>query len=140
MVERLAEIPKGVQELLEEAKEENLPKSIKAYIRRIKQEQGRDVGLWFREQLITKKAITRQEKAEKMLKETILKLIQTDDPAVQAKCEVRAIWLMFAAGILNSDERTQEIISILDSKGGQLKEELENNLPKIRDQVKFLLP
>lgn len=138
-MDRLSQKPKDIDQLFQK-KEERLPNSIAKYIRLLKQSEKWEEAIAFRENFVATKVSNRRERAEKELNQTIIELLETNDPAVQANKEVRAVWLMFAAGVLQSDERVKNILEILDSKGGELKQQLEENLPAIRDEIKHLLP
>jgi hypothetical protein len=122
-----------------QAKEERLPKSIRTYIRRLKEDGKWEEAVRFRE-TITKQRRTRQEFAAEELHKTIAEVICEDDPLKEATGEVKIVWLLNAVGILGTESRKEEILGILDSQPEQLQPLLEQQLPGIRDRVKTFLP
>ncbi|TSC54258.1 MAG: hypothetical protein LiPW16_88 [Microgenomates group bacterium LiPW_16] len=55
--------------------------------------------------------------------------------------EVRAIWLLDAAGVILPEERKNELIEALDSKTPKLRAAFEAQLSQIRDEmVKDYMP
>jgi len=138
LIDRLSRKPKSIEDCLQK-KEERLPKGIRAYIRRLKETGDWDKAVGFREDSLRKRALDRQGRAKRELNKTIVNLLQSDDPIEQGKDEVKAVWLMYAAGILQSDQKVSDILEILDSKAENLKRELEENLPAIRDEIRILL-
>ena len=139
LIDRLSRKPESIEDYLQK-KEERLPKGIRAYIRHLKETGDWNEAVGFREDFLRKRVLDKQGRAKRELDETIVKLLQSDDPIQQAEDEVKAVWLMYAAGILQSDQRMSDILEILDSKAGNLKRELEENLPAIRDEIKIFLP
>lgn len=140
------EEPKITLEELEqllEKKKLRLPKSIRAHIRTLKSE-----GRW--EQAMRIAAIEREKKekkievkrrsAERELYQSIGLLLETEDPQIQGVEEIRAIWLLHASGVIDSDEKTKELIDILDSRTPDLKAYLERRLLDIRVELQPLLP
>lgn len=136
LVDRLGEPPKDLVLLLRD-KEPRLAKGIRAYIRALKRSGNFEQAI--RDEAVREKITTKRDKAVHELNQTIRGIIETEDPLVQAESEVRAIWLMSSVNILNSDERIQNILEVLDSKETELKEQLESNLPTIRKEVESIL-
>lgn len=121
------------------AKETRLPKGLRIYVRRLKEWE-----VWDKvkaDKVVEKRtAPSREERARKELHRTISLLLQADDPKVEARLEIKSIWLMQAAGVINSAERMEDIIESIDSKAPQLKAFLEGKLAAIRDEVKPFMP
>lgn len=124
-------------------KETRLPKSIRAHIRNLKAS-----GLWKQAMEIAErergkkieKIKARERSAEQELHRSIRTILETDDPQIQAVEEIRSIWLLQASGVINSDEKVEELIEILDSRSSDLKAYLEGRLPDIREEIRSLLP
>lgn len=135
-------LPQDLEELerLFGQKEQSLPKSVSAYIRRLKAEGRLEEAKLVAQQVRERKEQTREKKATEELDRTISKLLKTDKPQEEGKLEIRAIWLLEAAGVILPAERGQELVEILDSKAPELQAVLENQLAKIRDEVKRLMP
>ncbi|MCH7730452.1 hypothetical protein IID21_02860 [Patescibacteria group bacterium] len=138
LLESLVTPPEELESLLSK-KEPRLSKGIRSYIRILKQHGHFEKAMDRRKHEVGKKKATRTTKAYGELHKTLRVIIETDDPQIEAENELRAVWLMHAASILDSDERVQGIIDILDSKELPLKEYLENNLVEIREEVERTL-
>lgn len=120
-------------------KEPRLPSSIRKYIRALKQAGRWDEAMEIRNRLykqtLGRKSKTREERAEEELNRTIKQILITQDPQVQAENEAKAIWLLNVTGVINKEERMQELLALLDSKADNLKDFLEGRLGEIRDQA-----
>lgn len=126
-------------------KEPRLPKSIRAHIRSLKAAGQWEEAMRVAKEVREEKLQSRQQKAEVELNRTIRKIIETNDPQVQAVEEIRAIWLLYATyfyatGIIDSDERSSELLQTLDSKSPNLSAFLEGRMADIRDELQPLLP
>ncbi|TSC53556.1 MAG: hypothetical protein LiPW16_355, partial [Microgenomates group bacterium LiPW_16] len=121
-------------------KEVTLPHSVSKYISRLKAEGRLDEAKLVAQQVRERKEQTREKKATEELDRTIFKLLKTDNPQELEELEIRSIWLLEAAGVILPAERGQELVEILDSKAPELQAVLENQLAKIRDEVKRLMP
>lgn len=138
MVERLVDVSKDLEGLVI-TKEPRLPRSIRKYIRELKAEGRWEEAMEIAQRVRENKLQKREEKARKELNRTILELLTTDDPEVEGEKEIRAIWLLEAAGVINSEERLEELLESLDTKAPQLKDLLEQRLVEIRDEVELRL-
>lgn len=125
---------------LADQKELRLPKSIRAYIRRLKADGQFERAMAVAREVRERKLKERQQNAEKELYRSIRELLETKDPQVQAVEEIRAIWLLYASGVIDSDEKTAELLVTLDSKSPDLKAFLEGRLIDIREELRPLLP
>lgn len=121
-----------------------LPKSISTYIRRLKAEgkwvEAMSVAQQEREKKGRIKRRTRQEKAREELNKTVRELLETNDPEIEAVMEIRGIWLLEAAELINPEERLMELLESIDTKAPQLKTFIEGRLVRIREEVKPLMP
>lgn len=138
MIERLTDVPKDLEGLVA-TKEPRLPGSIRKYIRDLKAEGRWEEAMEVAQQVRERKAQKREEKAREELNRTILELLTTNDPEVEGEKEIRAIWLLEAAGVINSEERLEELLESLDTKAPQLKDFLDKRLAAIRDEVELRL-
>lgn len=120
-------------------KEIGLPKSIRDYIRRLKADGQLKKALEISDKVRESKSRKREERAQEELRLTIFKLLETEDSLVQGEYELKALWLLEASGIINSEERLKDLLESLDSKAPALKEHLEKRLVAIREQVEPLL-
>ncbi len=139
MVERPSQNCSDELDLKLQAKEERLPKSIRTYIRRLKEEGRWEEAVRFREFVIKQKK-TRQEIAVDELHKTIKEVICEQDPVKEASGEIKIIWLLNATGEIDQQGRREEIINIFDSQPQSLQAVLEKVLPKIRDEMQAFLP
>lgn len=126
-------------ELKLQAKEPHLPKSIRAYIRRLKQEGKWDKAIELRNEIIRQRR-TRVEIATSELNKTLVEIIREDDPLEEASDQVKAVWLLHTVGVLGTDTRIEETLSIVSSLPPELQQGLEEKLPSIRDEVKKFMP
>ncbi|MFZ5933101.1 MAG: hypothetical protein ACOYT7_03465 [Patescibacteria group bacterium] len=118
-----------------EKKEKQLPHSIAVYITRLKQSERFEEAMFEREQAIEKRRrLTRPQRAAEKLNDTIKLLLETNDPQVQAVCEVRAIWLLNVAGVIDDRQKLEDLRATLDSKGPELKAFLDDRLVQIREE------
>ena len=123
-----------------QAKEPRLSKSIRTYIRRLKESGKWDEAVRLREAMVTRRN-TRQKLVADELHKTLAEVICTEDPVKEAAGEIKIIWLMNAANIIpTSQERNTEIIEILESRPPELQPQIEALMPRIRDEVEPLLP
>ncbi len=127
-------------EKLIDQKEPRLPKGIRRYIRGLKAEGKLVEAMKVTEHERKKKGLTREQKAKAELKQTIGKMIQTEDLKIEATEEVRAIWLLHATGEITAEEKTTELLETIDSKPPDIQAYLTPRLSGIRDELKPLLP
>lgn len=139
MVERLSQDCSDELDLKLQAKEDRLPKSIRSYIRRLKEEGKWEEAIKYRES-INRQRRTRQEAAVEELHQTIKDVICEDDPLKEATGEVKIVWLLSATGVIGKEGRKEEILNILDAQPKKLQPMLEQALPQIRDDMKPFLP
>jgi len=119
-----------------EKKEEQLPNSIASYVRRLKQSEKFEEAMLEREREIEKRRrMTRPQRAAERLNDTIKLLLETNDPQVQSVCEVRAIWLLNVAGVIDDRQKLQDLKDVLDSQAPELKAFLDDRLVQIRDEA-----
>src|SRR3990170_1373718 len=91
-VEQRIEIIRGLERSFEK-KEEQLPKSIATFIRRLKQSEKFEEAMLEREREKEKRRrMARTQRAAERLNETKKILIETDSPEKQLEYEVSAIW------------------------------------------------
>lgn len=132
--------PRDLERLVTQ-KEPRLPQGIRKYITRLKAE-----GQWEKAMEVAREAKEQKFKIREGISEvdllhlTIRQILETDDPTTQAEQEVRAIWLLYATGVIGSKEKTDELLATLDSKSPDLKAFLEGRLSDIRDELQPLLP
>lgn len=118
-----------------EKKEKQLPGSIASYIRTLKRTERFAEAMLEREQAIEKRRrLTRPQRAAEKLNDTIKELLETNDPRVQSTCEVKAIWLLNVAGVIDNQHRLEELRDTLDSKAPELKTFLDDRLVQIREE------
>lgn len=137
-------MPEDLEKLWEE-KDMRLPKSIRKYIRRLKNEGRLDEAELTRKKTLEAKRgkygdplVLKQVKARRALDRSIYNLLTTEDPEIEAELEIRTIWLLELTGEIDSSERTQELLEAIDSKAPLLREYLEERMPEIRDEVSKL--
>lgn len=116
-------------------KEEQLPNSIASYIRRLKQSEKFGEAMLEREREIEKRRrMTRPQRAAEKLNDTIKLLLETNDLQIQSACEVKAIWLLNIAGVIDDRQKLQDLRDLLDSKAPELRAFLDDRLVQIRDE------
>lgn len=125
---------------LKDQRERRLPKSIRTYIRRLKADGQFEKAMAVAQEVRERKLQARQQNAERELYRSVRELLETEDPQVQAVEEIRAIWLLYASGVIDSDEKTAELLVTLDSKSPDLKAFLEGRLTDIREELRPFLP
>jgi len=118
-------------------KELRLSKSVRKHIRGLK-----EAGQWEQAFAIRRQAIERKSekvlvgKANDELNETLTELLTTKSPKKEAELEIKAIWLLYALGdIETAEERNRELLSSLDAKPEGVQNYLEERLAVIRDQA-----
>ncbi len=129
-------------EVLLEKKEPRLPKSVRTYIRRLKQDGNLQQALTVRETAIKTKR-TRDQKAQDELDKTVSEMLITQNPNLEASRTVKTIWLLYATGDLTQKQRNDEIndfLNSLNNKAPEIVSYLDTVLPNIRDEVIPLLP
>lgn len=125
---------------LKDQREQRLPKSIRTYIRRLKADGQFEKAMAVAQEVRGRKLQAGQQNAERELYRSVRELLETEDPQVQAVEEIRAIWLLYASGVIDSDEKTAELLVTLDSKSPDLKAFLEGRLIDIRKELQPFLP
>jgi hypothetical protein len=123
-----------------EKKEPRLPKSIRIHIRNLKASGQWEQAMEIAERERGKKIEARRRNAELELYKSIRTILETDDPQIQGVQEIRTIWLLHASGVIDLDEKIEELTSILDSKSPDLNAYLEGRLLDIREELQPLLP
>lgn len=117
-----------------------MPKSTRAYIRKLK-----EVGLWeeavkFRERTVQQRR-NRQELAVDELHKTIAEVICQEDPVKEAAGKIKITWLLNAVSVIpTTEERNREILEILDSTPAEFQPKVEQLMPAIRDEVAKFMP
>jgi len=129
----------GLEELINQ-KEPRLPNGLRRHIRDLKATGQLEKVMTVTDEGRERKYQTRQQRAENELKLSLRKIFETEDPQIQAIEEIRAIWLLHASGTITSAEKTEALLSTLDSKAPDLKAYLEGRLLDIRDELQPLLP
>jgi hypothetical protein len=121
-----------------QAKEARLPKGIRKYIRRLKQEGLWDEKVKYR---IHQQRNNKHEIATDAIHETLVEVICTEDPVEEAAGQIKIIWLMNAVGIIETtEERKKQILEILDSQPIEIQPQVEALMPSIMREVQPLLP
>lgn len=116
-------------------KEKQLPNSIASYIRRLKQSEKFGEAMLEREREIEKRRrMTRPQRASEKLNDTIKLLLETNDLQIQSVCEVKAIWLLNVAGVIDDGQRLKDLRDLLDSQAPELKTFLDDRLAQIRGE------
>lgn len=128
------------------AKEPRLAKNTRKFIQRLKQADKREEADIVREEALREKREKREKRdrralAAEELDKTITAMVYEDDPVKEATAQVKIAWLLKAVGVIETpEERTQEILEILNNQPVHLQPAIEALLPTIRDEVKPFLP
>lgn len=139
-------MPKDLEQLWEE-KERRLPKSVRKYIQRLKNEDRLVEAKLVRAKTLEAKGakyghppVLNQTKARRALDRSIYELLTSEDPHAEAELEVKIVWLLEITGEINSEERISELSQAIDSKAPFVQEYLEHRAPQIRDEMAKLKP
>lgn len=122
------------------AKEPRLPKSTRAYIRKLKESGKWDEAVKYRQRIVQERR-NRQDLATEELHKTIAEVICEENPVQEAAKEIKITWLLNAVGVIETTrERNQEILEILDSQKPEFQPQVEALMPGIRDEVTRFMP
>lgn len=137
---------KSVLEVLEVSlsqKNERLPKSVRKYIRRLKEAGKWEEAMGFAQEARVKKNDRRNPRSVRVyevLNHTVRDILVTEDPQKQAEEEIRAVWIMFQGRLLDQNERSNELKAILDSKPPEIQKVLGPKISQIRNEVLRTVP
>jgi hypothetical protein len=139
MTERLDGAPEDLEGLVAH-KEVKLPSGIRKYIRRLKAEGRLEEAMSVGRQTRQNKSQRREDKARAQLHQSIFDLLTTDDPETDGVTTIKAIWLLYATGEIDPDERLEELQASLDAMTSPIRAQIEARLVEIRDQTTSLMP
>ncbi|MBI1864091.1 hypothetical protein HYS03_02690 [Candidatus Woesebacteria bacterium] len=122
-----------IEALLQE-KDPRLPKSVRRYIRDLKQAGKFEEAMRKRNDEVQKK----KDKRERIIDElngSVYGLAITKEPKEEIDNMAKALWLMDAARIIAPEERQAELGEIYDIAGSELEGYLQERMPQIRNEV-----
>lgn len=138
--ERIQSCPEDIFDRKLQVKESKLPKSTRAYIRKLKESGKWDEAVKFRQRVVQERR-NRTEIATEELHKTIAEVICQDDPVKEAAGEIKITWLLNAVGeIETTQDRNKEILEILDATPSEFQPRVEQLMPSIRDEVTKYMP
>lgn len=135
MIERLGDD----LESLVARKEVKLSVGTRRYISRLKAEGRWKEAMQIAQQKREQKAQRREEKARVELNRSLLELLTTPDPEIEAEKEIEVIWLLDATGQINPKERVTELEGTLATMDPHIRKLIEPRLGEIRDGLKPLM-
>lgn len=138
------QIGQEIDELLEEkvdALRIRPPRAIRRYIRDLKSQDQRDKAEEVYQQHVQRKHPVRKAlEARRMLYKKIDELLESGDERAEVKTQVEIVWLMDASGLIDDEERRQNLIEIIEnSKDSKINPEINKIMKESRDRLQRLL-
>lgn len=129
-------------EVLLEKKKPRLPRGLSKKIRDLKASGQQDeANIAYREAIEKKKPLRKEFIARIELYKKIDEIIESDEPHVQVERQIEAVWLMEASGLINDEQRRDNLMEIIEqSENTDLQPEVNRALITARDKLQNLLP